>query len=156
MSGIEFQEDAATIVRPGVHAHLPDFLDFVKEACTRAELDQSAEFAVRLAVEEVCTNVIRHGYGNRDDAGPIALRVAADAENLTITIADRAPLFRPDDAAAPDMESDWELRVLGGFGWHLVRSSVDEVRHEPAAGGGNVVTLVKRISSPAINPEKTA
>lgn len=148
MNTIAFQEDASTIVRAGVRANLSELTDFVIAACMRARAPHETEFAVRLAVEEVCTNIINHGYAGRQDAGPISLRIINDGERLTITIADRAPLFRPDDAAAPDTDAGWEERAIGGLGWHLVRSSVDEVRHEPAVGGGNVVTLVKRISSP--------
>lgn len=148
MNTIEFQEDAATMVRAGVRALLPELIDFAIAACMRAGAPHDAEFAVRLAVEEVCTNIITHGYDGRPDAGPIALRITNSGDSLTVTIADRAPLFRPNDAAAPNTDAGWEERALGGLGWHLVRASVDEVRHEPAEGGGNVVTLVKRFSSP--------
>lgn len=154
MSAPELHQHASTIVRPGVQASLPEFLAFANTACVRANVPHTVGFAVRLAVEEVCTNIIKHGYGGRSEAGPIALTISTNGNELTVTISDRAPLFRPDDAAPPDIESEWDVRALGGLGWYLVRSSVDEVRHEPAENGGNVVTLVKRMSSP-INPEAT-
>jgi anti-sigma regulatory factor (Ser/Thr protein kinase) len=147
MNALRFQEDAETIVRPGVRAELGTFAEFASAACLRAGAAPADGFAVRLAVEEVCANIINHGYGGRANAGPIALSIASSDGRLTITIADRAPLFRPQDAPAPDLESGWDTREAGGLGWHLVRSSVDEVRHAPVDGGGNVVTLVKRISN---------
>lgn len=143
-----FREDATTIVRPGARRHLPAIMAFVDAAF--ADVPSEPRFALRLAVEEACLNVMTHGYGGREDAGPIALRVDSTADGVTVTIADRAPLFRPADAPAADTESGWAEREPGGLGWHLIRSSVDEVRHEEGAGGGNVLTLVKKLTGAAL------
>jgi serine/threonine-protein kinase RsbW len=123
--------------------NLPAVLGFVERAARAAGADEEAGFAVRLAVEEVFVNIVRHGYGDR--SGPVALTVAAEAPGLVITIRDEAPLFDPALAPLPDLDSGWEDRPLGGLGWHLVRQLVDEVRHAPGATGGNVVKLVKRL-----------
>ncbi len=123
--------------------NLPAVLEFVDRAVQEAGADEEAGFAVRLAVEEVFVNIVRHGY--RDGPGPVTLAVAAEAPGLVITIRDQAPLFDPALAPRPDLDSDWEDRPLGGLGWHIVRELMDEIRHAPGAKGGNVVTLVKRV-----------
>ena len=38
------------------------FLGFIDQACAEEHIDAEAAFALRLAVEEVRTNLIRHGY----------------------------------------------------------------------------------------------
>ena len=138
--------ETAALRRPGRPEHLPELLDFVRDACARAGAEAPVGFALRLAVEEVCTNLMRHGYAGRD-AGPIELSVGADPERIVVTIVDHSPPFSPDDAPAPDLVSGAEERRIGGLGWHLVKSVVDEIRYEP--GGvetGNRLTLVKRRS----------
>ena len=92
--------------------------------------------------EEVCTNIITHGYGG-GAAEPVSLAASRRRDALVVTVEDRAPLFDPADAPEPDLAADWSARPIGGVGWHLVRKLMDEVHHEPAGEGGNRVTLVK-------------
>jgi serine/threonine-protein kinase RsbW len=132
--------------------NLPAVLAFIDQAAGAAGAEEEAAFAVRLAVEEVFINIVRHGYEDR--GGPVSLAVFAEGSDLVITIRDEAPLFDPALAPLPDLESGWEDRPLGGLGWHLVRQLVDEIRHAPGPTGGNVVTLVKRL--PAGSPDAGA
>lgn len=124
---------------------LREILAFVDGACARLGVSGSDAFDVRLAVEEVCTNVIEHGYDGADP-GPLGLSLRGDAESVVITVADRGVPFDPDNAQQPDLESGWEERPLGGVGLHLVRQVMDEVRYETSADGMNSTTLVKRKS----------
>jgi serine/threonine-protein kinase RsbW len=122
---------------------LPALAALVEESCRSA--DAETLFALKLAVEEVFTNIVTHGY--RGQPGPVTVTVARDAGGIAVTLEDQAPSFDPALAPVPDLESDWEDRPLGGLGWHLVRQLVDEVRHRPRETGGNEVTLIKRLSA---------
>jgi anti-sigma regulatory factor (Ser/Thr protein kinase) len=113
--------------------------------CRRAGASDDACHAVVLAVDEVCTNVIEHGYAGRDD-GELGLRCGASDDEITIVIVDTGRVFDPASVPVPDLDSDWRERPIGGLGWHLVRSAVDEVRYESGADG-NVVTLIKQIAA---------
>lgn len=136
----------AAVVHPGTLENLPRFLGFIDDVCARIDADEDTKYALRLAVEEVCTNLIVHGYKNRP-AGPIEV-VAHDAcDRVTLVIQDRAPPFDPKNAPAPDLTSDVEHRRAGGLGWHLVKKMVDEIRYVPGTPSGNVLTLVKRKTS---------
>jgi anti-sigma regulatory factor (Ser/Thr protein kinase) len=59
-------------------------------------------------------------------------------------VVDRGRPFSPDDAAPPDLDAAWDERPVGGLGWHLVRSVVDEVRYR-REGSENRLTLIKRL-----------
>jgi serine/threonine-protein kinase RsbW len=125
---------------------LAALLGFVEDSCRREGVRADDAFALRLAVEEACTNVIRHGYPEAQP-GPLALGFEVADGRAVITLEDRAVVFDPASVAAPDLESGWRERTVGGLGWHLIRQMIDEVHHEARDGGGNRLTLVKHLAS---------
>jgi anti-sigma regulatory factor (Ser/Thr protein kinase) len=136
----------SAITRPGTRDHLPDFLAFIEDVCARIHADQDTKYALRLAVEEVCTNLIEYGYGGRF-AGPIEVSANDDPDRVTLVIRDRSPPFDPASAPKPDLSSDLQHRRPGGLGWHLVKQLMDEVAYVAGTASGNVLTLVKHKSS---------
>ena len=95
------------------------------------------------AVDEAATNVAIHGYRGE----PGNLDVAADVvgDSIVITIADRAPLYDPTRAPEPDLTISPESRRPGGMGIHLMRLATDSITHAPRPGGGNILTLQRRL-----------
>ena len=127
--------------------NLRQILTFVDDACARFGVTGSDAFDVKLAVEEVCTNIIEYGY-EPGATGPIGISMDSDADRLVITVADRATPFDPDSAPKPDVEALLEDRPLGGLGLHLVRKIMDDLRYESAPDGTNSLTLVKKRNRP--------
>jgi serine/threonine-protein kinase RsbW len=136
------------LVRPGRLDHLPELVEFAAEGGRASGADAAALHDIRLAVSEVCANVIGHGYAGAR-AGSIAIQTTATADWFIVRIEDEAPVFDPAVLPPPDLESDWERREPGKLGWHLVYRVMDEVRHESRGDRGNIVTLAKRIGSPS-------
>ena len=135
--------------RPG---SLDPIFAFLDRHCAGVA-DRQAAFAMRLAAEEVCANVIAHGYPGVEP-GPIRVSFEHRPGALAVTVEDRGIPFDPADAPPPPLQEPWDVRPIGGVGWYLVRRMVDDVRHEPVPGGGNRVTLVKRLAAePAGDPE---
>lgn len=126
-------------------ADLAGLVAFVERACRSVDANAEAASDLHLATEEVFVNILQHGYAGRP--GPVRVRIDATPERITVTLTDEAPAFDPREIRAPDLGSDGEHRALGGLGWHLVHQVMDEVRHEYAAGVGNVFTLVKELSA---------
>jgi anti-sigma regulatory factor (Ser/Thr protein kinase) len=124
---------------------LPALATFLAGACAQANADADAASAIRLATEEVFSNILQHGYGNQP--GPVTIRVDAAPERITVTLTDMAPAFDPGSVATPGLDTGWAERGIGGLGWHLVHQVMDEVRREPGAQGGNVYTLVKKLAA---------
>lgn len=118
--------------------------------CERLNLGAEDAYAIRLAVEEACTNIVDHGYAGTDP-GPVQLtfklKRVGDARQLIIELQDTATPFHPEDASAPDLLSDAEDRPVGGLGWFFIQSTMDEVRYR-SEGGENCLTLVKRLNQP--------
>jgi serine/threonine-protein kinase RsbW len=122
---------------------LGDILAFVDEACVRFGVHGSTAFDVKLAVEEVCANVIQHAYAGAEP-GPLGVSIEDRADLLVITVKDRATAFDPSSAAPADTTSGWNEREAGGLGLHLVRNVVDEMHYGTSADGLNSLTLIKR------------
>jgi CheY-like chemotaxis protein len=132
-----------TIERPARLEEIPAFLAFLRARLAEAGAGEAVWQALRLAVDEACSNVIAHGY--RGAVGTIRLAVAVGDGRAIVTVTDAAPPFDPALVPPPDLDAPWPERRVGGLGWHLLRSVVDEVRYQPAGEGGNVLTLVKRL-----------
>jgi len=123
-------------------ADLGALLEFVDVFCEQAGIDSDDHFDLRLAVEEVCANVMMHGY--EDCApGPLELSFCSDGQQVAVTISDRAREFDPELAPPPDLQLPAGEREPGGFGWHLVRNLMDQVQYRYDAAYGNTVTLIK-------------
>jgi anti-sigma regulatory factor (Ser/Thr protein kinase) len=140
------------IVRPARMEHLPELVEFAAQGVREsgAGVDAAALHDIRLAVSEVCANVVEHGYAG-GAGGSISIETTATAERLVVRIEDDAPVFDPSTLPPPDTGTDWERRRPGSVGWHLVYSVMDEVRHESRGERGNVVILAKRFK-PAAAP----
>jgi serine/threonine-protein kinase RsbW len=96
-----------------------------------------------LAVDELATNVIVHGY--RGESGPLEVEVDREGDMLVVHLRDEAPPFDPTSVPPPDLTIPLEERPLGGLGIHLTRKHVDEISHQALPEGGNELTLKKRI-----------
>jgi anti-sigma regulatory factor (Ser/Thr protein kinase) len=129
--------------RPAHREHLRALVAVAVDAADAAGADEDVRHAVRLATEEVCTNIIMHGYG---EAGDGRIRVEADFDDyeIVIRISDDAPLLDLESVAAPDTGASAEERPIGGLGWYFVRSVMDGVVQAGTGEPGNIFMLTKR------------
>jgi serine/threonine-protein kinase RsbW len=129
-----------------VPSSLETVMAFLDTVCKDAQLNEQVAFALRLAGEEACTNIIQHAY-HGVEPGPMTLDVRCDEDRLVMRIEDRAPPFLPSEVPQPDLTSDWKNRRAGGLGWYLIQQFFDSVEHEPVEGGGNRLEIVKNLHS---------
>ena len=116
--------------------------DFVAEASRDLDVGDWIIPDVQLAVDEICSNVIIHGYGGR--GGQIEVVVEPVADGVQIIVRDWGLAFDPQVVPVPNVDAPLELRSLGGLGLFLVRKLMDDVRFEFDGERGNSVTMVKR------------
>jgi serine phosphatase RsbU (regulator of sigma subunit) len=120
---------------------IPRITQWVEGCMTREGFDTKKILDVQLAVEEVCVNIIRHGYGGREGSIQIALDLQDD--RLIITIMDQAPMFDPTEFEKPEFSADLEKRPIGGLGIYLMKSLVDVMRYK-FEDGKNKLTMIKK------------
>jgi serine/threonine-protein kinase RsbW len=117
---------------------------FVAQAGRDLELDEQIVPDLQLVVEEICANVIEHGYGGQ--GGRIEVTVEPIEGAVQIKVRDWGIAFDPQAVPIPDVSAPLELRPLGGLGLFLVRQLMDEVHFEFDGEKGNTVTMVKRLA----------
>ena len=96
-----------------------------------------------LAVDEACTNIIRHAYSNCAP-GNISLRLTRESDMLGFELRDEAPPVDPHRVRPRDLS---ECRA-GGLGVNFIDELMDAWRIEPLPGGrGNMLLMQKRLAT---------
>lgn len=119
---------------------------FITEAAELAGLDERATWQVQLAVDEAATNVIQHAY-DLDEPGDLTLGWECEGNRFIVSLRDSGKSFDPASVPPPDITSPLEERQVGGLGLYLITRLMDEVRFEFHPQQGNVLTMVKYITS---------
>lgn len=117
-----------------------------------ASFDAKRVQEILLSVDEVLTNIIRHGYGGKDpNKAHEKIRISfSDLKDRgEIVIEDGGPGFNPCAAPLPKLPSE----KPGGLGIYLVRTLMDELHYEPLKPKGNRLRLVKYKQSKERNPK---
>jgi serine/threonine-protein kinase RsbW len=116
---------------PGILDSLEELPPFLKEAAQKAGLDSKASYRLQLAVDEVVTNIIVHGYQEAGIQGNVDLQAQIDDRALTITVEDTGAKFDPTQCKPPDnLDTPLEDRSLGGLGVYLALKTVDRFTYE--------------------------
>jgi len=123
-------------------SNLQIIADFVTAAARKAQLDEQDIFAIQMAVDEACTNVIEHAYASA--AGDIHLTCQVRSGEFTVIIRDHGRPFDPESVPPPDLTSDLEERRIGGLGLYFMQKLMDEVRFSFNPETGNQVVMIKR------------
>ena len=115
----------------------------VREAATACAAPTVCIDDLVQAVDEAATNVIVHGY--RGSKGWLSVHARQRGNSIVVTLEDEAPTFDPTTVPEPDLAVPPADRRPGGMGVHLMRLAMDDVRHAPRPGGGNILTMERRL-----------
>lgn len=124
-----------------VHS-LEKMRSFVAEVCRALGLNGDELWAVQLAADEACSNVLEHAYAGRP--GLMEVEVEGEPLGIRITIRDWGKPFDPDAIPEPDLTLPLEERKVGGLGMYIMRKLMDEVAYE-FHEEGNALVLRKVI-----------
>ncbi|HEY6892966.1 MAG TPA: ATP-binding protein [Rhodanobacteraceae bacterium] len=97
-----------------------------------------------VALEEIVSNVVRHGAATRPVHVNVSLHL--DRAALTARIVDDGPAFDPFSVAAPDVSKPIADRAIGGLGVLFVDKLTDEHAYARRRDR-NCVVLRRRISA---------
>lgn len=104
---------------------------YVLDAASAAGLDKKASYRLRLAVDEIATNIIDHGYRESGETGEVVIMADVRDDALTVVLEDTARPFDPRGAGRPDqIDMQLEDRPIGGLGVFLALQGVDEFEYE--------------------------
>jgi serine/threonine-protein kinase RsbW len=142
MQLVIFNPGMQKITFPGQYENLARIGELVEKAALEAGFDEPAAYAIQLAVDEACSNIIEHAYGG-EGVGDIHLSLQASESELTITLRDHGQPFDPKLVPAPILGRPIEEVEEHGLGLYLMGKMMDEVRFEFTADG-NTLTMTKR------------
>jgi len=119
--------------------------DFVSEAARECGFDEESVSKIALAVDEACTNVIKHSYEYATDKD-IEISVKTGKSDFEVIIVHQGKSFDPQAIKPPDMREYLTHYRRGGLGMHLMRSLMDRVEYRTSLNTKkSEVHLVKQI-----------
>jgi anti-sigma regulatory factor (Ser/Thr protein kinase) len=137
-----YQESRLTI--PARLDQIEVACDFVATAANTLGMDDEAIYRCRLSVEEVCTNVIEHGYKNAAGSDVLEIVCRRKDSTLTIVVIDNAPLFNPLSLPDPDPSTPLWERLGGGWGVYFVKKYMDCVSYSHEGNRNHFIMIKKR------------
>jgi anti-sigma regulatory factor (Ser/Thr protein kinase) len=132
-----------TIERTAKLEHLGDFREFIAACCEQHAIDAETSFALQLSADEVCANIIEHGYADMP-TGQITLNIQISPKQIVIQITDTGHPFDPHNAPVPDTSAPLEERDIGGLGIFLIHTLMDAVEYR-SEKNTNTLTLTKNL-----------
>ncbi len=122
-----------SLIVPGKLDSLEKIGKYIMQAAENAGLERGRAYRLRLAVDEIATNIINYGYAQAGLDGTITVNAYLDERSLTITLDDTSGHFDPTIKAPPAADAftqPLEERKNGGWGVYLAIQSVDQFRYQ--------------------------
>ncbi|CAN5400152.1 ATP-binding protein [soil metagenome] len=133
------------ITVPATTDHLHEIREFLRARIRAAGFSEFEENGIVLAVDEACSNLIRHAYHN-DPTQSVEVALVIDPDVVTVSISDTATPFDPNSAQVPDMPTYLQERRNGGLGILIMRRVMDAIDYVPCGPttNRNMLVLTKR------------
>jgi len=120
---------------------LSDVREFVNRLAGEFGFGDKEVSEITLAVDEACTNVIKHAYKENPE-GEFEIKVIASGFEFEIVVRDWGDSFDPEKVPVPNIREKIKKHRAGGLGIFMMRKLMDTVEYQ---GGGSVneVRLVR-------------
>ncbi|MCP4581243.1 MAG: SpoIIE family protein phosphatase [candidate division Zixibacteria bacterium] len=119
---------------------LADIRSSIDETIADLNLSTKEKNGILLAIEEACTNVIRHAY--LFGPGTIRIKIKILPNKVTFSIYDKGRRFDFKGTETPDLDRYVKTGRKGGLGLYLIRKMMDSVDYY-ARDGENELRMVK-------------
>jgi anti-sigma regulatory factor (Ser/Thr protein kinase) len=117
----------AVLEVPRAFAALEVIFERLNAVLEDPRVDDRTVYVIRLAVEELFTNMVKY---NPDGAPAIGITAVLEGGSITVSMMDRGGTpFDVTVARTPDLDRPMEERRVGGLGLHLVRRLVDRLEY---------------------------
>ncbi len=115
--------------------NLSQLLDYVAWAAAAFGLDDAASYRLSLAVDEIATNIVQHGYEDYHLSGDLTIWAETTERHLILYLEDSGRPFDPRQASQPaDLDRPLEERRDGGLGIFLALWGVDGFAYHSESG----------------------
>lgn len=120
-----------TLIVSGNLNSLNQITEYVIEITKKVGLNEIKSYKLRLAIDEIATNIIIHGYQEAGLEGNIKLHSEINPNCLTFILEDTGTFYDP-TCKPPQQNFKLPLtqRPLGGLGVHLAINGVDNFIYE--------------------------
>lgn len=116
-------------------------LPWIEHLAAQYGISDNAQFAMNLCLEEVLSNVIRHGYAGQPDR-PMLVRFSSSPRDgyFIFVVEDEARFFDPLAVPEPPAPRSIDEARVGGNGLRLLRHFADTLEYQ-ATPTGNRLTM---------------
>ncbi len=135
------QEHNAIIIKSRTE-FLQKVREFIEERTLQYGFSEDVAQNIVLAVDEACTNSIKHGYSN-DPNQTIKVEVSQTPLYFEVRIYDKGKTFNPDAIEEPDVKKNIQRHERGGFGLYLMKKLMDKVEFHFVPGSENTIVMRK-------------
>lgn len=126
--------------------HLLEVREFVLEAARQFGFGEEEASKIVLAVDEACTNIIKHAYQNAPDK-KIEITIYRQNGEFEVRIFDEGRAFDPAAVTLPDIRQQLTHYRRGGLGVYLMKTLMDKVEYNMSRGKKNEVRLTKYLKA---------
>ncbi len=130
------------LVIPSQTERLKEVREYISGAAQQFGFTEDDTNKIVLAVDEACTNIIKHAYAFRADH-TIKLSIQTRGSVFEVTITDQGKPFDPSHIPQPDMKEYLTHFKKGGLGMYLMKTVMDKVEYDFKPGPVNKVRLTK-------------
>jgi len=121
----------APVVLPGTYESLSPIREYIQQAASEFGLDKRATYHLTLAVDEIATNSIMHGYLEANLQGDLMVEAHLSKDAMSIVLEDSGGFFDPGAIPPPySLDLPAEERPIGGLGVYLALKGVDQFKYE--------------------------
>ncbi len=121
---------------------LVEVREFVDTAARAFGFSEEDVANIILAVDEACTNIIKHAYQYAADQ-EIEISIFPTTRSFEIRIYDNGKAFDPSLIRTPDLKDHIGHKRRGGLGVYLMKRLMDKVEYNFIPGKRNEVRLIK-------------
>ncbi len=120
---------------------LSDVREFINQRAIDFGFADREVSEITLAVDEACTNVIKHAYKGNPET-EFEIRIIASGIEFEIVVRDWGDSFDPEKVPVPNIKEKFGRHRAGGLGIFLMRKLMDTVEYH-GGSSTNEVRLVR-------------
>jgi serine/threonine-protein kinase RsbW len=118
------------IILNGALSNLEKARNFIYKSALDFGFTENDSFQIALAVDEACTNIMKHSY-HFDNTKKFAIEVRHHGKEFQIIIMDEGSSFNPTNVEIVNILDVLKNKQKGGFGIFLITRIMDSIQYFP-------------------------